>query len=764
MSIAIEPKSRVRVYLGVAGSIVVLALIAGAIYYWNSTTPPPAPPQPRVQYEPRKPIDPGGFSQIIQFIPPWPGDAPLEQVRAAWKDPLRHTRKIDELLSRPDIGDDLKVPISVDKAACFNYEGRPIQAYEVLAELRARVEAEPRLARLWLFTIIYTQGVTALRRGEDENCILCRGESSCIIPINKAAIHTHSLGSQQAITHFSEYLAEFPDDLEVQWLLNLAHMTLGEYPDKVNPKFLVRLDHFDRPEFDIGVFRDIGDKVGVNRLNQSGGAIMDDFHNHGLLDIVISSFDPTEPMALYRNKGDGTFEDRTKEAGLSGQVGGGLFCVQADYNNDGRLDVFVPRGAWLNHPVRPSLLRNDGNGKFTDVTKEAVLDLPMNSGSAAWADFDNDGFLDLVVCGEKQMSRLHRNKGDGTFEDVTVRAGLPMDVLFCKGCAWIDFNNDGYPDLFLNNFIGAAQLFRNNQNGTFTDVSQELGIDGPKIGFSCWAFDFDNDGYLDLFATSYDRTLADVILGLQGKPHRRHSNKLFRNLQGKGFKDVTKEAGLDMVFAAMGSNFGDFDNDGYLDFYLGTGDPNLATLVPNRMFKNVGGKRFGEITRSTRTGHLQKGHAVACGDWRRCGHLDIFMEMGGATNGDKYHNVLYLNPGQGNHWLNVKLIGAAAADSKPFSKKTNRAAIGARIKVVTAGPNPLTIHRQVTSGSSFGANPLEQHFGLARADKIALLEITWPASGATQRFHDLDVNQAIEITEHASASRKLDWKAIAAPR
>jgi hypothetical protein len=227
---------------------------------------------------------------------------------------------------------------------------------------------------------------------------------------------------------------------------------------------------------------------------------------------------------------------------------------------------------------------------------------------------------------------------------------------------------------------------------------------------------------------------------------------------------LTREAGLDMVFATMGSNFGDFDNDGYLDFYLGTGDPNLATLVPNRMFKNVGGKRFGEITRSTRTGHLQKGHAVACGDWRRCGHLDIFMEMGGATNGDKYHNVLYLNPGQGNHWLNVKLIGAAAADSKPFSKKTNRAAIGARIKVVTAGPNPLTIHRQVTSGSSFGANPLEQHFGLARADKIALLEITWPASGATQRFHDLDVNQAIEITEHASASRKLDWKAIAAPR
>src|SRR5439155_1093557 len=128
-----------------------------------------------------------------------------------------------------------------------------------------------------------------------------------------------------------------------------------------------------------------------------------------------------------------------------------------------------------------------------------------------------------------------------------------------------------------------------------------------------------------------------------GKPHGRQSNRLYRNLQGKRFQDVTQEMGLDMVFATMGSNFGDFDNDGFLDMYLGTGDPNLAMLVPNRMFRNVGGKRFAEITASSRTGHLQKGHAVACGDWRRCGSLDIFMEMGGATPGDKYHNVLFQN-------------------------------------------------------------------------------------------------------------------------
>ena len=166
-----------------------------------------------------------------------------------------------------------------------------------------------------------------------------------------------------------------------------------------------------------------------------------------------------------------------------------------------------------------------------------------------------------------------------------------------------------------------------------------------------------------------------MVKGLLGQPHSRHSNRLFRNLNGKGFEDMTKEAGLDMVFATMGSNFGDFDNDGFLDMYLGTGEPDLATLVPNRMFKNVGGKRFAEITASSGTGHLQKGHGVACGDWDRDGDVDLFIEMGGAVNGDKYHNILFQNPGQGNHWLTVKLVG----------KKTNRAAIGARIKVVTAG-------------------------------------------------------------------------------
>src|SRR5580704_8857241 len=185
--------------------------------------------------------------------------------------------------------------------------------------------------------------------------------------------------------------------------------------------------------------------------------------------------------------------------------------------------------------------------------------------------------------------------------------------------------------------------------------------------------------------------------------------------------------------------------------YLGTGEPPLSSLVPNRMFRNLGGKRFVEITGSSGTGHLQKGHGVACGDWDRDGNVDIAIELGGAVPGDQYHNVLFQNPGQGNNSLTVKLIG----------KKTNRAAIGARIKVVTAGDHPLTVYRTVCSGSSFGANPLEQLIGIGKAERIAELEIFWPTSREKQIFRDVSVNQAIEITEFAKDYKKREYKPLA---
>jgi hypothetical protein len=172
------------------------------------------------------------------------------------------------------------------------------------------------------------------------------------------------------------------------------------------------------------------------------------------------------------------------------------------------------------------------------------------------------------------------------------------------------------------------------------------------------------------------------------------------------------------------------------------------------MLKNVAGKRFADITASSGTGNLQKGHGVSCGDWDRDGDIDIFIEMGGVSVADRYHDVLFQNPGQGNHWLTLKLVG----------QKTNRAAIGARIKVVTAGERPLTVHRHVSTGSSWGANPLQQTIGLAGAASVAELEIHWPTSGTTQTFRDISADQAIEVVEFAQDYRKLDWKPMPAPR
>jgi hypothetical protein len=688
--------------------------------------------------QPRVFVDSGGFSAAVTAVGQWSAETTLDEVRQIWDDVgYRQIRQIDADLAASAVPTPDASNLMVLKSMLLNYEGDPHAAYDVLDAARQNFRAQPQLAGQFLGTLTYMQGVTALRCGETDNCVMCRGESSCILPISPAAVHTNPEGSRRAIAHFQSYLQSFPDDLEVRWLLNLAHMTLGEYPHRVDPRYVIELDRFVRSEMEIGQFLDIGHQVGLDRFNTAGGGIMDDFDRDGLLDVVVTASEPTEPMAVYRNDGAGRFRDDSATAGCEGQFGG-LYCIHADYDNDGFLDIFIPRGAWLDYPVRPSLLHNEGGLHFTDVTVAAGLDQAANSLCAGWADFDNDGHLDLFLGCERQPDRLYRNRGDGSFEDVTYLAALGDSLEpMTKGCAWIDYDNDDDPDLFVTRFESSASLFRNDGGGRFTDVSRTLGIDGPTKGFSCWSWDYDNDGWLDLFATCYEHTTADVIKGLTGQPHQGHSNRLFRNRQGQGFEDVTARAGLDLVFATMGSNFTDLDNDGWLDMYLGTGNPMIGTLVPNRMFLNVGGERFSEITASARTGHLQKGHSVACGDWDRDGNVDVFIQMGGAIPGDRYHNILFQNPGHDNNWLNVRLVG----------RQTNRSAIGARITVTTTGDKPRTVHRHVSTGSSFGANPLEQMIGLGPADDIARLEIHWPTSGTTQVFDDLAVNQMIEITE-----------------
>ncbi|MBS0201515.1 MAG: VCBS repeat-containing protein, partial [Planctomycetes bacterium] len=329
-------------------------------------------------FRPRFELDAVGFVSVNKAVERWDPNASLAEIAAVWdRIGYRTIERIDrQLASKPQVTPMERYSALYTKASLLNYEGDANQAYQLLSQAREFVESDDALKKEMLYNLVFLQGITALRRGETENCILCRGESSCILPISAAARHVKPAGSRTAIQHFTEYLEQFPDDFEIRWLLNLAHMTLGEHPEGVDPRYLISLDHYRNSPAEIGRFRDLGQQVGVNRLNQSGGAIMDDFNNDGCLDIVVTSFDPCCPMAFFQNTGTGVFEDRTDAAGLSGQLGG-LNCLQADYNNDGRLDLFIVRGAWASYPMRPSLLRNEGNSRFTDVTEESGLFDPV---------------------------------------------------------------------------------------------------------------------------------------------------------------------------------------------------------------------------------------------------------------------------------------------------------------------------------------------------------------------------------------------------
>jgi ASPIC and UnbV/FG-GAP-like repeat len=597
-------------------------------------------------------------------------------------------------------------------------------------------------------------GIAAMRQGENENCRERHNVMSCIFPLCPEAQYTQTSPSENAIRHFLECLSRKPDDIEVRWLLNLTNMTLGKYPQGVPKKYLISPQAFKSAE-DIGQFKDVAPSLGLNRFDMAGGVIIDDFDNDGLLDIVVSSYDAAECLRYFHNDGNGTFSERTEQAGLSGQLGG-LNVIQTDYNNDGWLDILVMRGAW-EEPIRKSLLRNNGDGTFTDVTVEAGMALPATrTPSAVWADFDNDGWLDLFVGNEFSPSQLFQNNRDGTFTDVGQRAGVAQSA-FTKGVVAGDYDNDGYSDIYVSNLGAENFLYHNNGDGTFTNVARRLQVERPLLSFPAWFFDYDNDGWLDLYVSAFTFSLTQVMRSYLGLTVPQDDMpRLYRNT-GKGtFEDVTAKAGLARAVMTMGANFGDVDNDGFLDFYLGTGNPSYASLIPNLLFRNHEGKYFTDITSSSGTGSLQKGHGVAFADINNDGQEEIFCKLGGATPGDRYFSALYRNPGHhGNNWITIKLVGV----------KTNRAALGARIKVTVTAHNGKRqdIYRTVTSGGSFGASPLRQHIGIGKASRIDALEVWWPTSKTRQVFYNIEPNQFIEVREFERSYVRRKYPTFATP-
>jgi tetratricopeptide (TPR) repeat protein len=587
-------------------------------------------------------------------------------------------------------------------------------------------------------------GIAYLHKSEMANDVYHAPGERCLLPMHPTNAYAKTADSELAVDYFLKYLAQKPDELEVRWLLNFAYMTLGTYPEKVPKKYLIPPSAFASAG-DVGRFVDVASKTGLNLFSMAGGLIVDDFENNGRLDVVTSSFDNCGPMHYFHNNGDGTFEDTTAHAGLADQLGG-LNMIQTDYNNDGCIDILLLRGAW-EVAQRKSLLRNNCDGTFTDVTVASGLAEPATSTQAAvWIDINNDGSLDLFVGNEDGPAQLFLNGGDGTFKDISKAAGVDR-IAFTKGVAAGDYDNDGYPDLYVSNLNGRNFLYHNNHNATFNEVAIQAGVPGPGRGFATWFFDYDNDGWPDLFATSYYLSVDESVRTYLGLPHNAPTLKLYKNLGNESFRDVTAEVGLDKVFMPMGANFGDIDNDGFLDIYLGTGNPSYASLVPNVLLRNRGGKSFADVTTASGTGEWHKGHGTAFADLDNDGDEEIVAVIGGAMPGDSHALRLFENPGNDNNWVNLKLVGV----------KTNRAAIGARIKVTIENQGKATrsVYRTVGSGGSFGASPLQQHIGLGPSARIVDLDIWWPTSNTRQHFSAVDTNQFLEIKEFADNYIKL---------
>jgi hypothetical protein len=711
---------------------VVIGLVAVHPFGCEKSQPPPDSHTRMVQL----------LEDIRQRTPyehPYLGHGPIPQVKAGLANlPADDTspRRVS-LLAKLGVEE---LRIGQNKRSIEHLE----EAYNLLPKLGSQVPKEFEQA------VIMQLAVANLRLGETENCVHCNTGESCLLPIRGEGVHVNPQGSLNALKYLEVLLSKDEDNLTARWLLNLAYMTIGKYPESVPEKYLIPPEAFES-EDTFPRFVNIATKLGLNTFSLSGGMIVDDFNEDGFLDVMTSTWSTTGQIRCFLNQGDGTFTERTKESNLI-DLFGGLNLVQADYDNDGDVDVFVLRGAWLgkrgNHPN--SLLQNDGHGRFQDVTFAVGLgDRHYPTQTAAWADYDNDGDLDLYVGNEKVPNQLFENDGQGQFNDVANRAGVAHEG-WAKGVVWGDYNDDRFPDIYVSNLAGPNLLYQNNGDGTFSNVSSRVGVDRPIRSFPIWFWDFNNDGVLDLYVSSYSTTLRHIAAEYLRLPHDGLSDCLYQGDGNGGFREVGAEVNLHRATQPMGSNFGDVDNDGFPDFYLGTGDPAYETLMPNLFFHNQLGERFTDVTTAAGLGHLQKGHSVAFADFDDDGDQDIFIELGGAFPGDKFGNALFENPGFGNNWITIKLIG----------EQSNRSAIGARIRAEIeeteaegAPASRRSVYKWVNSGGSFGANPLRQEIGLGSASTIEVLEVFWPTTGRTQQFHSVPVNQFIEITEGAQTYR-----------
>jgi len=532
-------------------------------------------------------------------------------------------------------------------------------------------------------------------------------------------------------------------------------------------------------------FRDITQQAGIHFVHNNGafgkkylpetmgpGVAFIDYDNDGWQDIyIVNGTDwPRHPSKhstpkLYHNNHDGTFTDVTRKAGLDVEMFG-MGVAVGDYDNDGYDDLFVTAMG------QSHLFHNNGNGTFTDVTQKAGLMGPKEfSTSAAWVDYDRDGKLDLVVGNYVQWSiesdlyctldgkgksyctpesykgtavRLWHNRGDGTFEDATKKAGLGEPTSKTLGIAVLDYDNDGWPDLLFSNDTQPNKLYRNNGNGTFTEKAVVAGVafseDGvARAGMGVDAADYDRSGAPSLLITNFSNQMLS----------------LYHN-EGRGlFVDEAPRSEIgraSLLTLGFGCFFFDYDLDGWPDILIANGhidadiqrvQPNVKYAMPPHVFRNVGRGNFQEVTRSlgAEFDAPRVGRGAAYGDINNDGRLDLLL----STNGGRAY--LFENDATGEaalqKSLRIKLVGT----------KSNRDGIGTVAKVTTSGE---TQSQMMRSGSSYlSASELMLTFGLARHEKVDVIEVRWP-SGQVDTLSNIPTGQTIAVTEGKgiTASRK----------
>ncbi len=537
-----------------------------------------------------------------------------------------------------------------------------------------------------------------------------------------------------------------------------------------------------------------------------GGITAADYDNDGYYDLFIP--DGVESK-LFRNRGDGSFEDVTSKAGLSG-LDGVSVGVFGDYDNDGYKDIFVSRTFQHNQ-----LFRNNGDGTFTEVTSKSGIGEDCCTTVASWGDYDNDGFLDLYVgryldprkdipttfyARNGEPNQLYHNNGDGTFTNVTEKAGVGEKGL-CLGTVWGDYDNDGYPDLYVVNDFGRKTLYHNNRDGTFTDVTVRTGTLAYGAGMSASFGDYDNDGWLDIYVANirsedawyaewptvgryminswkqgvwktdmplYFEVFRQSGFGFVGVFQQMASgNNLFRNKRDGTFEDLAVAANANPLGWFWGSGFADFDNDGWQDIYSTNGwvYNDRGTEIELEFLNNVVSrqdmyktgilfdpKHFGRMSWHgwERNRHLRSNGDGTFTEIGRGAGTDLILNSRGLAVPDFWNRGVLdmaISASTDRHALLKNEVGSKRNwfAVELVGTKSNRDAVGARATIYVGGKLQM---REVVAGDSYGSqSSLRQYFGLGDAPVVDELRVTWPRSGITQTFKSVPTNRIVQVTE-----------------